>query len=130
MSNEVTMPLVSVVIPTFNRAAFLPETVESIARQDYRQSEVIIVDDGSTDDTTAVVGSLEYPGVDIRYLKIPASGGPSHPRNEGVRLAQGECVFFFDSDDIMLPGKISATIAAYQASKHLNIGFYFTNFYK
>jgi len=87
--------LVSVIIPTYNRAAFLAEAVGSVLRQAYRPLEVIIVDDGSTDETAHVVAQF---GSQVRYQYQP-NRGPAAARNHGLRLAGGELIGFLDSDD-------------------------------
>jgi hypothetical protein len=95
--DAVRRPLVSVVVPTHNGAKFLPEAVESILAQDYPELQIIIVDDGSTDDTDEVVARLP---VEVRYLKHDRKKGPSEARNRGIRDALGEYVAFLDVDDL------------------------------
>ncbi|MEQ5833999.1 glycosyltransferase family A protein [Marinobacter sp. NFXS9] len=114
----------SVIIPSYNAASTLPETIESILPQLTEQDEIIIVDDGSTDNTKDLV-SL-YLNKRIRYIWQPNSGGPASPRNRGIAAARGEYIFLFDSDDIMLPGKIEDSLAA--LSEHPDSGLLFTNF--
>ncbi len=116
--------LVSVVVPCHNAAGFLHETLASILRQSYAHLEILLVDDGSDDDPLSVANSLGDER--IRYLRIPASGGPSRPRNLGVREARGDYIFFCDADDVMLPGKIAAQVARLDAQPDL--GLVFTNF--
>jgi glycosyl transferase family 2 len=94
--------LVSVVIPTYNRAAYLGEAIESVLNQRYRHLEVIVIDDGSTDDTPAVVA--RYAGA-IRYAWQPNSERGA-ARNHGLRLARGEFIAFLDSDDLWTPDKL------------------------
>ena len=115
-------PLVSVVVPTFNSARYLPLTLQSILAQESVSIEIIVVDDGSTDDTEDVVAAL---GCDnrLRYVKQPASGGPSGPRNTGIRLALGEFVALCDSDDVMAAGKLREAIAFLEASPTLGLVF-------
>jgi glycosyltransferase involved in cell wall biosynthesis len=95
-------PLISVVIPTYNSASFLPQSVESVLQQTYDNFEVIIVDDGSTDDTETVL--LPYKEK-IRYIK-KANSGPSGARNLGIAEARGEFIAFQDADDIWVPEKL------------------------
>src|SRR5579872_1896806 len=92
---------VSVVIPTYNRATLIGDTIDSILRQTVPPAEVIVVDDGSTDDTAAVVA--RYGGA-VRYHRIENSG-PGVARNIGVSLARSPWIAFCDSDDIWLPIK-------------------------
>lgn len=90
--------LVSVVIPVFNRAALLQRALDALALQTWRDFEVIVVDDGSTEDIGAVVEA--YPTrLALRYFRITNSGGPARPRNVGLTHAKGEWVAWLDSDD-------------------------------
>jgi glycosyltransferase involved in cell wall biosynthesis len=117
------MPLVSVVIPTYNSATFLPETIGSILSQEFQDFEIVVVDDGSTDDTAEIVTAVESEK--IRYLKIPNSGGPSKPRNIGIEIARGKYIALCDSDDVMLPGKLNEATAFLEQQP--DVGFVFTN---
>lgn len=95
---------VSVIIPTFNRANLLKDAVESVLMQTRRCGEVIIVDDGSTDDTAGLIKSLRGSGC-VSAVSIPHSG-VSRARNTGIKKARGAWIAFLDSDDIWLPSKI------------------------
>jgi GT2 family glycosyltransferase len=97
-----TGPSISVVIPTYNRSAFLATAVASIRTQTYPCAEIIIVDDGSTDDTAQVTAAL---GAGIRYVR-QANAGPAAARNRGIREARGDWVAFLDTDDRWLPEKL------------------------
>ena len=118
------MPLISVVIPTYNSARYLPATLQSVLAQSIRDLEIIVVDDGSTDGTEAVVHELKSEK--IVYIKQANSGGPSRPRNMGIRAARGKYISIFDSDDLMLPNKLSESVAFLE--DHPSLGFVFTNF--
>ena len=96
------VPEVSVVIPTYNRAAMVKAAVESVLAQKGVDFELIVVDDGSTDDTEARLSRLHAP---LRYLRQPRSG-VSASRNRGVSLSRAPLVAFLDSDDLWLPGKL------------------------
>jgi glycosyltransferase involved in cell wall biosynthesis len=102
------MPRVSVVIPTFNRRAFIGPTVESVLAQTMRDLEVVVVDDGSTDGTAEFL-EAQF-GEAIRVIRLPCNHGRSTARNTGWALARGEFVAFLDSDDIWLPGKLAAQL--------------------
>lgn len=104
------MPLVSVVIPTYNRISTLPVSVDSVLRQTYNNLEVIVVDDGSTDGTGSFVRGLADGRV--RYVQNDENRGPAAARNLGVRLAQGEYVAFQDSDDEWHPDKLEKQMKA------------------
>lgn len=97
-------PPISVVVPVRDRAALVCQTLDSILAQQWPSLEIIVVDDGSTDDTAAVVSS-RYGGR-VRLLVQPGSG-PSAARNAGLALASGEFLMAFDSDDLMLPGSLA-----------------------
>ena len=106
-------PLASVVIPTFNRKELLAEAVESALAQDCGNVEVIVVDDGSTDGTEALVAEKregEWKGRDVKFLR-QANAGASAARNAGLAAARGEFIQFLDSDDLLFPSKISTQTA-------------------
>ncbi|MBA4155952.1 MAG: glycosyltransferase family 2 protein [Gemmatimonadetes bacterium] len=109
-----TLPSVSVVIPTYDRAAWLPETVESVLQQTHPPAEVIIVDDGSQDDTEAVCESFPAP---VRYIR-QENAGVSAARNRGIREAKNEWVALVDSDDIWRPHKLEVQLTALVATPH------------
>lgn len=96
---------VSVIIPCFNHGHYLAEAIESVLNQQHPNVEVIVVDDGSTDDTSLVAGS--YPGV--RYIR-QANQGLSAARNRGIAQASGQYLVFLDSDDLLLPKGITANL--------------------
>lgn len=91
------LPLVSVIVPSYNGARFLPEAIQSILAQRYPALQIIIVNDGSTDDTDEVVGRLPAP---VRYIKHDRRKGPAEARNRGIRDAIGEYIAFLDVDDL------------------------------
>jgi glycosyltransferase involved in cell wall biosynthesis len=97
------MPLVSVLIPCYNQAHFLSEAIESVLAQTYPHFEVIVVDDGSTDNTSEVAG--RYPEKKVRLIRQD-NRGLSRARNRGLSESEGEYVVFLDSDDRLLPGAL------------------------
>jgi glycosyltransferase involved in cell wall biosynthesis len=107
-------PLVSVVLPVFNRAALLRRAAASVLAQDYRKLELIVVDDGSTEALRPVVESLG--DARVRYLRLPKNGGPAAARNAGIEAANGEFVAFQDSDDLWLQDKLRKQVTILQAS--------------
>src|SRR5215211_4198690 len=101
------MPLFTVVIPTYNRAGFIVETINSVLAQTDADFEVVVVDDGSTDDTQNVV-RRDFGHVDkVRYVR-QANAERGAARNRGIREARGQFVIFLDSDDLMRPDHLSA----------------------
>jgi glycosyltransferase involved in cell wall biosynthesis len=123
MSTE-RIPKISVVIPTFNSAQYLPAAIESVLAQDYKNLEIVVVDDGSSDDTAAVVARF---GKFVEYIRLENNGGgPARPRNIGIRAASGDYVALFDSDDLMLPGKLKEQ--AEFLTEFKDIPLVFTNF--
>jgi len=106
MKVESMKPMVSVVIPTYNRAWCLAEAVDSVLAQEFRDFELIVVDDGSADDTPLL---LESYGDAIRVLRR-GNRGVSAARNAGIAAARGGLIAFLDSDDLWLPGKLSRQV--------------------
>jgi glycosyltransferase involved in cell wall biosynthesis len=102
----------SVVIPTFNRAKLVCDAIESALEQRRGEIEVIVVDDGSTDDTVDVIRSRF--GDSIHLLAMSQRRGPGAARNTGVRVATGELLAFLDSDDLWLPGKLDAELRMFE----------------
>ena len=95
--------LVSVVIPTYNCASFLREAIQSVQSQDYKNTEIIVVDDGSTDNTDEVL----KPFLDTITVIKQTNQGVSSARNNGISHAQGDFIAFLDADDFWHPGKLS-----------------------
>jgi glycosyltransferase involved in cell wall biosynthesis len=101
------MPLVSVIIPSYNRAALIGRAIDSVLGQTYPDVQVIVVDDGSTDDTRQM---LERYDGRVRYI-YQHNRGPSAARNRGAAQAEGEYIAFLDSDDTILPTKVAKQVA-------------------
>ncbi len=101
-----SMPTVSVIIPTYNRAWVLKEAIDSVLAQDFRDFEIVVVDDGSTDNTQEILESYQQICVVRQDHR-----GVSAARNTGTVRAAGRLVTFLDSDDLWLPGKLSAQVA-------------------
>jgi len=98
-------PLVSVIVPVYNRERFLRETLESVFALDYEPVEVIVVDDGSTDGSATIAQSFTQ----ARLLR-QENRGPAAARNAAIEVALGEFIAFVDSDDVVLPNKLSAQV--------------------
>lgn len=110
-------PLVSVVIPTYQRAALLEEAVRSVLAQTYPHLEVLVEDDGSTDGSGEAMARLGDPR--ISYRREPNVGRPAPVRNRGIARARGELVAFLDSDDVWEPGKLEAQVPVLEGDPSL-----------
>ena len=108
-------PLVSVIVPAYNAAGFISRCVESITSQSYPELEILLLNDGSTDDTLAVCRKLAAADSRIRVVDKPNTGA-ADTRSCGLALAHGECIQFADSDDHLLPGCTANLVAAMQRS--------------
>lgn len=100
-------PFFSVIIPTYNRANILPETINSVLTQTFSNFEIIIVDNGSTDNTNEIV--LGYHDPRVRYFRQIGTGSPAGPRNTGIKLAQSKWICLLDSDDLWYRTKLEIT---------------------
>jgi len=100
-------PLISAIIPTYNSSVFLPMAVASIRAQSVAVAAIIIVDDGSTDDTREVIHGLDAKVVYIRQL----NGGPAAARNRGIAAAESELIAFLDADDTWTESKLERQLA-------------------
>ncbi|NNF98933.1 MAG: glycosyltransferase [Desulfobacteraceae bacterium] len=107
MKKEEAPPMVSVIIPTHNRGWILPEAVDSVLNQTCREFELIVVDDGSTDDTARILTGY---GTDISIIH-QENRGVSAARNRGIHSSRGEYIAFLDSDDLWLPEKLAVQLA-------------------
>lgn len=116
-------PFITVVVPSYNRAGLIAKTLQSLQQQDYDNYEIIVVDDGSTDDTEAVVKAIAGPRTS--YIK-KNNAERAAARNFGAARANGDYVNFFDSDDIALPGHLSEAaklISQKQAPEWFHLGY-------
>ena len=120
------MPLVSVIIPAFNAAQTVAQTLESLRAQTHENFEAIVVDDGSTDGTAAIV--RKFCDADPRFIFTtkPHSGLPG-TRNAGIEIARGEFIAFLDADDAWLPEKLARQMDLFRADPRVNLAF--TNFF-
>jgi len=108
------LPLISVVIPTYNHAKFLRRALESIVSQEFKDWEIIIIDNHSDDNTDEVVDS--FKGSTIKFLKIHNGGVIGASRNYGVDEAKGEWIAFMDSDDLWYPSRLSSCVQYCESS--------------
>ena len=102
---------VSVVIPTYNRARWLRDAIRSALQQTHRPLEVLVVDDGSTDDTGRLCADMGPP---VRHI-LQEHSGAAVARNRGLEEARGEYVAFLDSDDLWQPRKLEVHLAVHRA---------------
>ena len=115
-------PKVSIIIPTFNRGSFLDRTVKSIQSQTIKDWELLVVDDGSTDNTREIVENFIKNDNRIKYFYQKNCGCPSGPRNLGIEKACGEYVAFLDSDDEWLPTKLERQLDLFISSTNPKLG--------
>ncbi len=113
-------PLVSVIIPTYNRRESVKEAVQSALEQDYPKIEIVIVDDGSADGTKEEVAVVF--GSKIRYV-YQENAGKSRARNKGVIESAGQLVCFLDSDDVLLPGSVSARVRCFRDDESCQVSY-------
>ena len=107
---------VSVIIPTYNCARYIGDALQSVAMQSYDDLEIVVVDDGSSDDTRAVVARS---GVRCTYVMNERHKGPAGARNHGIGLSSGQYIAFLDADDAWLPSKLALQVAALEADPQL-----------
>ncbi|MDR3180172.1 MAG: glycosyltransferase, partial [Holosporaceae bacterium] len=117
-------PLISVLIPTYNRVKFLPSALDSALKQDYPNIEIIIVDNGSIDGTRELIANGNY-GAQVKYFQ-QENRGIAASRNSCVEKASGEWIAFLDSDDTYAPGKLRAQAEYFQ--KHPECEIVFTRY--
>ena len=117
------MPNISVIVPTYNCGEFISEAIESILNQTYPATEIIIVDDGSTDNTEEIVNS--FGAEKITYIR-QANSGVSTARNLGLAKANGDYITFLDADDIWLPLMLESQINVLENNRDITLCF--TNF--
>lgn len=110
-------PKVSVIVPTYNCDRYILQAVHSILAQEHCSYEVVVIDDGSTDNTSQVLEPLK---AQIRYV-IQTNGGVAAARNHGVKIANGELIAFLDADDYFLPGKLAAQVNVFGHQPRLGI---------
>jgi alpha-1,3-rhamnosyltransferase len=114
-------PLVSIIIPTFNRLNWIPVCLDSIKAQSYPNIETLVIDDGSTDGTVESLRS--QPDYSFAQIHVqPKNGGASIARNDGIRRARGELIVFIDSDDALLPNHVETAVGVFE--KHPNTGLF------
>ncbi|HEV7782240.1 MAG TPA: glycosyltransferase, partial [Chitinophagaceae bacterium] len=116
MEKVESYPLITVVIPTYNRASLIKKAIGSVLVQTHTNLELIIADDGSADDTKEVVSSVNDPR--IKWIGLPHTGHIGKVRNAGALAGKGEWIAFLDSDDEWLPGKLQCQVEALRTTGH------------
>ena len=119
MKNNTKTPLVSIIIPAYNAAQYVVEAVESALAQTYKNCEVVVVDDGSTDNTRSILAPYVESGR-IKYVYQP-NAGLSAARNMGIKSSKGEYVALLDADDVFLPEKIERQVAYLESHPECDI---------
>lgn len=116
MQSSTDRPLISVVLPTYNREVYIKRAIDSVLCQTYENLELIIVDDKSADNTLAVVSTLQ--DVRVKLVRHDRNLGCSAARNTGIDAARGEFIAFQDSDDVWLPHKLEKQLRVLRSSPH------------
>ncbi len=104
------MPIVSIITPVYNAARWLPETLNSVQSQTLTEWEQILVDDGSTDGSQAIIQRAARNDPRVRYLSTSRNAGPSRARNLALDSARGHFIAFLDADDLWLPEKLARSV--------------------
>jgi len=112
--------MLTIIVPTYNRLPYLKNAINSVSCQIYRHFQLVVVDDGSTDDTADYVQNLNNRE-SLRYLRIPHCSMPGKVRNAGARLATGEYLAFLDSDDLWKPEKLARQVAFFEEHPEIRI---------
>ena len=108
---------ISIIIPVYNNPQDLRECLSALIASSYPGSEIIVVDDGSTDNTSNVAAEMG-----VRVLRLPKNSGQSTARNYGIHNARGDILFFVDSDVVVMPGAISRVANVFEAHPDVSPG--------
>ena len=115
-------PKISVIMPTYNRAYTIQNAIRSVIDQSFKDWELIIVDDGSTDGTKRIVESFANPR--IRYFQLPHSGNISQVRNEGIKRASADVLVVHDSDDQALPDRLDEIYKVFEEHSDTDVVYH------
>jgi glycosyltransferase involved in cell wall biosynthesis len=118
---EGCVSIVSVIIPTYNYARFLLESIHSVQAQSFTDWEIVVVDDGSTDETPDLLSSIEEPR--LKCIRIPHTGTGGAARNAGLETARGEFIAFLDADDRWRPSKLLRQVELFRAEPEVGLVF-------
>jgi len=122
MLNNDNPPIVSVVLPTYNRSKLISRSIRSVLAQTFAEFELIVVDDNSSDDTESVIAEF-LSDARVRYVRNASNAGPSGARNIGISHARGHYIAFQDSDDRWLPEKLERQMSAMAARPDCRASF-------
>src|SRR5581483_4950061 len=106
------MPLVSIIMPSWNVERFIEETIHSVQAQTFGDWELLIADDCSTDRTPAIIAEIGARDPRVKLIRMPKNGGPALARQASIDQAQGRYLAFLDSDDLWLPAKLERQLAS------------------
>jgi len=121
---KINYPKVSIIIPTYNRANLLSRAIKSVLNQTFHNFELIIINDGSTDNTEKVIKQFQKNDRRIKYIKLNENSGiPAHPKNVGIKNSRGAYIAFLDDDDEWLSGKLDKQLKIFYGSKKYKLGF-------
>lgn len=113
-------PLISIIIPVYNAESYIKKTIQSVLNQTYRPVEIIVVDDGSTDQSAENIRQFQQPEVKYHFQ---SNLGAASARNRGIELAKGEYLSFLDADDLWLPNKLELQMRSFQKHPELDMVF-------
>lgn len=114
---------VSIVLPTYNRAHLLPSVLETILDQDYEDFELLVVDDGSTDNTPEVIEEFQARDPRLRYVRLPENRGLGFARDEGLKYTTAKYIALADSDDLWVPGRLREQVEILEQYPEIEILF-------
>jgi glycosyltransferase involved in cell wall biosynthesis len=114
-------PIVSVILPTYNRATLVTRAIESVLGQEFADLELIVVDDGSTDETSKVISKIDDKR--LRYMYFEQNRGETFARNQGIQQARGKLIAQMDSDDLWYPPKTAYQVDLFNRYEHLDLIF-------
>lgn len=120
--------MVSIVMPAYNAAKTIRASIESIQAQTFQDWELIVIDDGSKDDTASLVAEVALEDHRIRFLQNEKNSGASYTRNRAIELATGEWIAFLDSDDLWKPEKLEKQLALAQAQPEMVVCYTASSF--
>lgn len=119
------MPKVSIIIPTYNYGDFICDAIDSVLSQTFQNHEIIVIDDGSTDNTVDILKKYED---NISYY-YQNNKGPASARNLGIKNSKGDYICFLDADDVFLPDKLEIQLSLFENSSNKNLALLYSDFY-